>query len=118
MALLRFVAVILLLFAVVPAGAFATTVERGDVGSNDAGIITIQGDNNVDAVTVSTDGSVHVITDLNGVTESDLECTAPTVTEVRCPAGTSIAATLNLGNDTFTDDRVAVPVAVRPRQRD
>src|SRR5688572_25636789 len=105
MALLPCIAVTLLIAAVLPAAAMGTTVTRdGD------GIITIQGDAGVDDVTISVLNGQHVVEDPGGVTSGD--CTPVPPNEVRCTAGSSIAASLLGENDSFRDEGLPVPVAV------
>jgi hypothetical protein len=107
MALLPCLAVALLVSAVLPAAALGTTVTR------DAnGVITIQGNAAIDDVTISVLGGQHVIHDPGGVTLLSGDCTAVTPNEVRCDAGSSIAASLFANDDRFTDNGVPVPVAV------
>jgi hypothetical protein len=111
--LLRCIAVTLLLAAVLPAAALAANVSRND------GIITIEDFSDAtDGITVSTDVSPdpdqHVITGAPGTLFGDGgDCIEnPAGDEVRCTAGSSIAATLAGGTDSFTANGIAVPLAV------
>jgi hypothetical protein len=103
------IAITLLLVVILPATAMGASVTR-----DDNGIITIV--QNVagsdDEITISVSGDQHVIRDPGGVIESSADCTQTAFGEVSCDAGTSIAATLEDGNDTFIDNGVPVPVAV------
>jgi hypothetical protein len=110
MALLRCVAVTLLVFAVLPMPALGADVQRDD----DTGIITIRDFDGVpDSIAVSVDGDAHVITsNPNGVIATGGECAQNGNAEVRCTEGSSIAATLAGGDDTLIDEAVTVPLAV------
>jgi hypothetical protein len=103
------IAATLLVFTMLPATALGASVSR-----NDDGIITIE--QNVpgsdDEITISVAGNKHVIRDPDGVITFSTGCAETASGEVSCDAGTSIAATLEDGNDKFIDEGVPVPVAV------
>jgi Putative metal-binding motif/RTX calcium-binding nonapeptide repeat (4 copies) len=111
MALLPCLAVTLLIAAVLPAAAFGAEVSRGSDG-----IITLQDfadANDEIAATVNADGE-HVFTSSpNGLDGDGADCLPDGLTAtVTCVAGSSIAATLAGGDDSFTDNGLPVPVAV------
>ena len=108
MTLLRWIAALLVGCSALPAAALSATVDR----DNDTRIVTIAGAG-TDAITVTTTGASHVISDPSGVTAGVTGCTddAPTPGSVTCD-GTSIAVNLGAGNDSFTADGGAVPISV------
>ena len=109
MALLRCVASAVLLLALLPSTAFGDV--QVDLDGN--GIVLITGDEiaiEADNLAISTQGTNHVVTSTSTVLTS-ISCPA-TATQVTCPAGPSISARLFGGNDTLTDNGIAVPVAV------
>jgi Putative metal-binding motif/RTX calcium-binding nonapeptide repeat (4 copies) len=111
LALLRCIAVTLVLFAALPATAHGTTVQR----NAQAGFITVEDSATVvDAIAVTTVGGNHVFTSNPGSLTAGSGCMANAAgSEVTCtPAGTSIAVDLGAGDDSFKADGLSVPISV------
>jgi Putative metal-binding motif/RTX calcium-binding nonapeptide repeat (4 copies) len=114
-ALLRPVAGAVLALALLP----GTALGVAEVTVDPNGIILIEDDENasdVDLITIAPQGTTQVLitSTAPGTGLSSLDCggNGTTVDQLTCPLGRSISARLFGADDTFTDNGVAVPVAV------
>jgi Putative metal-binding motif/RTX calcium-binding nonapeptide repeat (4 copies) len=113
MALLRCVAVAVLLLALLP----GTALGVASVELDGNGIILISDDefaSDIDEITISTQGTNHVVTSTgNGTGLTSFSCgDGSVVNTVSCPIAPSISVRLFGADDKLTDNGVAVPLAV------